>query len=287
MSSNKLTRWFPRLQGPLLRIYTPWALQASKRISQLSRLPMRIDAIAIDTMILETEISTTDEYIKKPNVLSCSVYIPEASDPWILRMDSGWVYLMIDRLLGVAPSDLVELPQEQVPKEMTSIDWRVASYCLDEMIHPCLDLWQPTGPIASPRAELRLTDEMTNCPYVRIKFRVQLADPQRGELSGRSWDGQWLVPESSIRSNFGRLLFQGKDPAKLTAILARSRISRADLAQLEVGDIVSTEQLAGEAVELECNSQVLFQGKPGVYQGSKAVRLIEYQPTELSNPDPR
>jgi len=290
MSSNNLNRWFSRLQGPLQRIYTPWGLQASKRISQLSRLPMHIEAIAIDT-IPQTENAATDQRNDNSDVsnsvLNCAVYIPEASDPWILRMDSEWIYLMIDRLLGAAQSDLVQVPREQLPEEMTSLDWRVATYCLEELIHPCMDLWQPFGPVASPRAELRLTDEITNCAYVRVKFRMQYADAQQVETNRISWDGQWLVPESYIRAQFGRLLFQGKDPAKLTAILARSRISRADLAQLEVGDIVSTEQLAGEAVELECNSGVLFQGIPGVYQGSKAVRLIESCPTEQSTLDPQ
>jgi flagellar motor switch protein FliM len=49
------------------------------------------------------------------------------------------------------------------------------------------------------------------------------------------------------------------------------------LDQLEVGDIISTEQLANQAAEVSWNSQVLFRGTPGVYKGSKALRLAGFQ----------
>jgi flagellar motor switch protein FliM len=65
----------------------------------------------------------------------------------------------------------------------------------------------------------------------------------------------------------------------LHAILARSAIERTELRQLEVGDIISTEQLASQPADVECRGvtgdmEILFRGQTGLYKDSKALRLL-------------
>lgn len=276
MSSKNLNRWLNRLRSPLEKTYKPWATNAAKRLSQLSRWPTQIDGVSIDTLSLSSE-SRQEDLSKQPSMIDCAILPPESQDPWILRLQSDWIHLMIDRLLGGNPSELAADSQDRLGKPLSSIDWRVASYCIEELAYPCLDLWQPNAPIVSPRADLRPIDSIPRVNYVRVHFRINLDPFQDTIPTNTSWIGQWLIPESFIISQFGRLLFGDKDPAKLTVVLARSTISRADLEQLEVGDIVSTEQLANEPAEVVCQEEVLFRGVPGVFRGSKALRLIGSQ----------
>jgi len=157
---------------------------------------------------------------------------------------------------------------------LTAIDWRVASYALEEFIHPCLDLWQSGLPLQTPRAKLHRNQANKSCDHVRIDFELRMARDVATSKSESLWRGAWKIPESFLVANLGRLLFQQSDQASLAVVLARSTISRAELSQLEVGDIISTEQLATDLAHLEYDGDVLFRGQPGTYKGTKAVRLV-------------
>ena len=57
--------------------------------------------------------------------------------------------------------------------------------------------------------------------------------------------------------------------------LAETQIEAAALADLQVGDIIATETPADRPVKVTIDGDVRFFGKPGTYQGRKAVRLTE------------
>ena len=74
-------------------------------------------------------------------------------------------------------------------------------------------------------------------------------------------------------------VFGSDQSVTLHAILARSAIERTELRQLEVGDIISTEQLANQPAYVECRGvtgdmETLFRGQTGLYKDSKALRLM-------------
>lgn len=265
MSSKNLKRWFSRLKGPMEAIYRPWASVASKRLSDVLRSPIQVDLLEIDLLSHDSRNACVDA-----SKIEFLVAIPDAKEPWVLSLDAQLVFLMIDRLLGAPGNETAQVELRPGASPLTPIESRVVTYGLEELIHPCLDLWHPDLPIQSPRVNVHPNDRSNAGEGVMVKFQVQAS-------GDKVYQGQWMIPEPYIASNFGRLLDLDNEPATLTVTLARSMISKAELGQLEVGDIISTEQLSGDLAELSWNSETLFRGVPGVYQGSKALRLVDFQ----------
>ena len=274
MPSKNLQKWFPRLRGPIDAIYQPWAANASARISQLLGSPVNLSIAQIQTQQSTTESNTVKSNTVEHSCFDCEVEIPNAVDPWTLSLDSELVFCMIDRLLGAPANASASNASVSSNRVLTAIDWRVASYALEEFIHPCLDLWQSGLPLQTPRAKLHRNQANKSCDHVRIDFELRMARDVATSKGESLWRGAWKIPESFLVANLGRLLFQQSDQASLAVVLARSTISRAELSQLEVGDIISTEQLATDLAHLEYDGDVLFRGQPGTYKGTKAVRLV-------------
>jgi flagellar motor switch protein FliM len=274
MPSKNLQKWFPRLRGPIDAIYQPWAANASARISSLLGSPVKLSIVQIQTQQSTTESNTAKSNTVEPSCFDCEVEIPIAVDPWTLSLESELVICMIDRLLGAPANASAANASVSSNRVLTAIEWRVASYALEEFIHPCLDLWQSGLPLQTPRAKLHRNQASKSCDHVRIDFELRMARDVATSKSESLWRGAWKIPESFLVANLGRLLFQQSDQASLAVVLARSTISRAELSQLEVGDIISTEQLATDLAHLEYNGDVLFRGQPGTYKGTKAVRLV-------------
>ena len=267
MSSTNLERWFSRLAPPIEGIYRAWATVASKRLTNLLGSPVQIDIAQIDAIRSDSGLVPTSD----ASMLDFKLDIPDASDPWILSIQSSCVYHWIDRLLGASanesPDSSLASSKASVGRVVSSIDSKVASYALEELAYACLDLWQIEPPPMQPRARLLLNDENPAHESIRVCFQL-----------GR-WQGQWLIPESFIKQHFGRLVFGSDQSVTLHAILARSAIERTELRQLEVGDIISTEQLASQPADVECRGvtgdmEILFRGQTGLYKDSKALRLL-------------
>lgn len=280
MSSKNLKRWFPRLKAPLEEVFRQWSVQASKRLSQALRSPVQLDLEKIDTIQSQRLPNALGAEGLDTSMIAVGVELSGASEPWILRLDSGAVYLIIDRLLGASIDQAISRVTGSQQAALTSLDWRVASYGLEEIVHPCLDAWQVDLPISSPRVQLHPTDRTEFTDSLRVRFQLRVESAGNDASNGRIFRGEWCFPEEFISANFGRLLWGSNQAATLRVTLAKSMISRSELEQLEVGDILSTEQLASASAEIECNSDVLFRGMPGAYKGAKAVRLIGWQEPE-------
>lgn len=62
---------------------------------------------------------------------------------------------------------------------------------------------------------------------------------------------------------------------QVSANLASLKVKASDLASLQVGDIVMTDQLPNDGVALQLGDQVVCQATIGTHLGRKALRLIE------------
>jgi flagellar motor switch protein FliM len=71
--------------------------------------------------------------------------------------------------------------------------------------------------------------------------------------------------------------------AEVSVRLTETSIAAAELADLRVGDIIATETDVNAPVLVSIDGVARFGGKPGVYQGRKAVRLTE----AIENPPPK
>ena len=280
MTATNLPRWFSRLHPPIEGIYRAWASAASKRLSNLLGSPLKIDIAQIDVMTIDaTDNSSGYLQAQGAAMLDYKLDLADCSDPWILRIDSGCVYHSIDRLLGDSAGESQTASQPVTSRSLSAIDSKVASYVLEELAYPCLDAWQIEASQTTPRGPLQGVEEFKRQNSISIRFQVILSTSYTKKEPEKHWQGQWLIPETFIKRQFGRLVFGTDQPVTLHAILARSSIHRSDLEHLEVGDIISTEQLASQAADVEClvhsgNMEILFRGEPGVYKGAKALRLL-------------
>lgn len=55
--------------------------------------------------------------------------------------------------------------------------------------------------------------------------------------------------------------------------LARSTIKTADLFDLEIGDIITTEKDKHEPLEIEISNRIKFLATAGAYKGRKAIQI--------------
>ena len=283
MSSKNLERWFPRLQGPIESIFAQWVPMASQRLSERLGRPVEISLQGASIEDAGRWASGTESDSQSQSDCECQLEFDGIEDPWSLRLDMPSVYRMIDGLLGSTSSE-----PDRGGVSMRDIDWRIAKMALEDLVEPCVGLW--LGGVSGdsdrgvPKARVRLLgdSESVGCrqAQVRIEFAIRMSGwGTEGSKSvvhiGR---GAWLLPESLLVDQLGRLLFGGATVADLSAVLATSRIACSELSELEVGDIISTEQIATGRVEVQSLGGLLYRAEAGVFRGQRAIRLTGVQP---------
>jgi flagellar motor switch protein FliM len=197
----------------------------------------------------------------------------------MLDIELPILHPMIDRLLGGA---IAEVPPSGRP--MTEIEWNLSARIVRAFIDECQNTSQGAfdaklcmhETAGDPRPMRILPDDE---PVVVLTFELSL-----GGLHGRM---RYCVP----RRIFGLTnpAPTQNTPTETSAViqvtLAESPIDAQSLAGLRVGDIIATETPADSPVVVSIDGAKRFLGKPGVYQGQKAVRLTKT--TDDSTADPK
>jgi hypothetical protein len=283
MSSKNLERWFPRLQRPIESIFEPWVPMASQRLSERLGLPVEFSLQGASIEDAGRWASGTESQSQSQSDCECQLEFDGIEDPWSLRLDMPSVYRMIDGLLGSTSSE-----PDGGGVSMRDIDWRIAKLALEDLVEPCVGLWldgvSGDSDRGVPKARVRLLgdSELVGCRLarVRIEFEIRMSGwgTEGSKSVGHVGRGAWLLPESLLVDQLGRLLFGGATVADLSAVLATSRIACSELSELEVGDIISTEQIATGRVEVQSLGGLLYRAEAGVFRGQRAIRLTGVQP---------
>ncbi len=197
-------------------------------------------------------------------------------DRWMLDIDPAVLHPMIDRMLGGTIGDG---PPPGQP--LTEIEQSLAGRIVRMFLQECRQAWQNILELSltvaqsddNPRLLRILPDDE---PTVVIDFAVSIGGRRGSILLG--------IPCRTIEKLCGRLPSAGSlsvhqpmlDASRTVEItLAETQIEAAALADLQVGDIIATETPADRPVKVTIDGDVRFFGKPGTYQGRKAVRLTE------------
>jgi hypothetical protein len=285
MSSKNLERWFPRLQRPIESIFEPWVPMASQRLSERLGCPVEfsLQGASIEEAGRWASGTESQSESQSQSDCECQLEFDGIEDPWSLRLDMPSVYRMIDGLLGSTSSE-----PDGGGVSMRDIDWRIAKLALEDLVEPCVGLW--LGGVSGdsdrgvPKARVRLLgdSELVGCRLARVRIEFEIRMSGWGTEGSKSvvhvGRGAWSLPESLLVDQLGRLLFGGATVADLSAVLATSRIACSELSELEVGDIISTEQIATGRVEVQSLGGLLYRAEAGVFRGQRAIRLTGVQP---------
>jgi flagellar motor switch protein FliM len=194
----------------------------------------------------------------------------------MLDIEPAILHPMIDRLLGGAVDD------EPPPgRPLTEIELCLAARIVRLFLQECRSAWQKVLDLklevlqaeSNPRL-LRILP--TEEPVVLIRFEVSI-----GELRGMM---RLCLAARAIEGLGDKLLPDGSSPinhpqphtlATVEVTLAETQISSDELADLRVGDIIATETAADSPMTVSIDGIGKFRGKPGAFQGRKAVRLTD------------
>jgi flagellar motor switch protein FliM len=200
------------------------------------------------------------------------------ADPYgerlMLDIEPEILHQLIDRLLGGSGAD------ETPGRPLTDIEASVASRIGRVFVSEFARRWQ--GSIASDRELMQLESNPrllrimpTDEEVIVVGFELTMARAQgmvRFCIPCRVVDRTGVkLPADGAAATTPHL----SGESELRAILAETRITAGELADLCVGDVIATETATDSPATVSVDGVPRFLAKPGTYQGRRAVVLLE------------
>jgi len=204
---------------------------------------------------------------------------------WLLDVTPPLAFAVVDRLLGGDAE-----PGYALRRELTEIESRLLQRWTNRFLVEVSQAWQTVAPLelAVDRDESDPQLALIVPPsdgVIAIALEVTL-----GRNSGLM---NLCIPAASVAGMERRLSGQGRPEVteaqptdvtrqaiashvdhaavELTVTLARSKIRTAELLDLAVGDVITTEQEVSAPLELAVQGTAKFLARPGAYRGRKAI----------------
>ena len=244
--------------------------------------------------IMEVRVANADqltysEFIASlPNPTSFNlVQAPPLDGQLCLEMSPLIIYPIIDRLLG-GPNDDVFIPQ----RPLTMIETRLIKRILNRALTALGEAWGSMKKIDFSLGEMESNPHIVqivppNEVVVVIGFELKLGnragtmslcipfaviEPLMEEISAKGWfqTGRHRDDDQWSKMIAGRL---ADAPVEVTAVLAESTITLADLRNLEVGDVIMTEKPAASPATVYVESVPKFLADIGRHRGNRAVTI--------------
>lgn len=203
--------------------------------------------------------------------------------PLLLDLPPELLFPMLDCLLGGRPG--LEPPPL---RPLTEIEQRLAARIVRLWSHELRSVWRDVAPLEPQfdgwewqphRASLAPLRE----PLLVTRFRVavgavdavvSLAIPVRAldELPAASRNSSHAHADLAARST-ETARPAADEPVAVVVSLRDTRIDAADLAQLQVGDVLATDHPLDAPLIVTIDDRQRLSGRPGVAEGRRAVRI--------------
>jgi len=198
------------------------------------------------------------------------------------------IYPIIDRLLGGTNQDLF-IPQ----RPMTPIELRLISNVITRGLASLGEAWESVRPMkfevvaqeSNPQLvqivppnevvmviglELRMG---TRAGTMNLCIPYNVIEPVMDELSSQSW---FAVSRNETSNAVTALIERNLDQAGLevAAVLAETTITLRDLAEMQPGDVIVTEQNHAVPATIMVGGEAKYQAQIGQHRGKRAVRVL-------------
>jgi flagellar motor switch protein FliM len=244
----------------------------------------------VEVRVAHADQLTYAEFIASlPNPTSFNlINAPELDGQLCLEFSPLIIYPIIDRLLGGA-NDEVFIPQ----RPMTLIETRLVKKILNQGMTTLREAWETVRTINFTLGEMESNPHIVqivppNEVVVVIGFELKLGsragtmslcipfavvESLMQDISADSW---FQTGRQRTGDQWARLIADQLADARLemTALLAETTITFADLRSLEVGDLIMTEKPASSPVSVYVGEVPKFLAHVGRHKGNRAVRIV-------------
>ena len=243
-----------------------------------------------ESKLISVDQLTYSEFVYSLEIPTCfNLLRPQPLEGnWILDISPSILYPIIDRMLGGTPTaeSLLKRPLSEIELRLTS---RITSLFLREL----KAAWAGTVALECELERVESNPQLVqivppNEVVILVSFEL-LMGKSRGmmnlcipfntierigaKLTNNSWIG-YASSKTSVAAQQQIQGLLGESRVEVIVNLARSTLRAADLLNLQVGDIVTTEKDANSPLEIQVAGVGKFEGKPGAFKGRKAVEVI-------------
>jgi len=209
----------------------------------------------------------------------------------ILDLNPSIVFPIVDRLLGGSRESQGDSPTE---RPLTQIEIRLATRVTDLILQALSNSWSDICDLQLKVVQIESNPQLVqivppNEVVVLISFEITLAESRgilnlcipfntieskASKLTSTSW-GSHETRELDDAQKLNLNASLTKANVELNVQIADTKLSTADVMNLEVGDIIMTEAPAELGAAIHISGRPMFRGVPGVYRGKKAIRITE------------
>jgi flagellar motor switch protein FliM len=255
----------PRLSEPLALVHRHCAREFAIELSALLRRIVRVRVV---------EIQESPDGAPGRRDASKGVWVYDVSPhlgEWQVSMAPDVLLTMIDCMLGGGRE-----PAAPLRRPLTDIEVRLADRILKPFISALKAAWETATKLSMEFIPRRSAAAPSKTAFVRVQFELDMA-AARGLMSLQ-------IPLTTVALLLGQRNAAGTDsncstPSKdsntveLVASLGDTPITPDELANLAIGDVITTDRPATEPIAVSQDGVVKFQARLGASQGRKALEI--------------
>ena len=206
---------------------------------------------------------------------------------FIFEINPGIVYPIIDRMLGGSQEE-VAIPE----RPLTNIEQRLTTRLISQNLPLLEEMWSDIQKINFAVTETENNPQLVQLvpPHeavIVVTFEVTLGDnsgtvnlclpystiePIMGQFSTQNWFAMTREEADDTHvTRMTRVLSGAK--LEIVAYLAETTITVRELLDLQVGDVIKTNQLADGEVIICVEGKSKFKGRPGRIRRNKAIEI--------------
>jgi len=255
----------------LRRLLEHFANNLSEALSELLRTATQVDVACIKN-------AAYGEFLLRLDAPTClaSFRANEEDAPFALNVELSILFPMIERMLG---GDLGAAAVQQ--RRLTDIEKRLATRIIELFLDELKAVWRQVDALGLEIAAVESNPclvEAHACkePVTNVQFELSLgqalgamslAVPRSMADNCESASGGARTHQTPSRDG------QSKGSVRVAAVLAETTLPAADVEDLQVGDVIDTEKGTDDLLSVTVDGQPRFEGKPGILDGQKAVRI--------------